>query len=109
VGVSGRLSLWAAWSINMLSKTNSRSTRVTRGEPRPVHITLIANCRVYNSVVVLNSRFQLLLGSPQATKPDRRLRLNRRSFSLAGPGPGRCRPVVRFSRPTEKHRSWGLH
>ena len=26
---------------------------MTRGEPRPVHITLIATCRVYNSVVVI--------------------------------------------------------
>ncbi len=30
-----------------------RSARLTRGEPRPVHTTLIATCRVYNSVVVL--------------------------------------------------------
>jgi hypothetical protein len=28
---------------------HSRSTRVTRGELRPVHITLIATCRVYIS------------------------------------------------------------
>ena len=26
---------------------------MTRGERRPVHITLIATCRVYNSVVVI--------------------------------------------------------
>ena len=26
---------------------------MTRGEPRPVHITLIATCQVYNSVVVI--------------------------------------------------------
>ena len=26
---------------------------MTRGEPRPVHITWIATCRVYNSVVVI--------------------------------------------------------
>jgi hypothetical protein len=26
---------------------------VTRGEPRPVHTTLIATCRVYSSVVVI--------------------------------------------------------
>ena len=26
---------------------------LTRGEPRPFHITLIATCRVYNSVVVI--------------------------------------------------------
>ena len=41
---------------------HSRSTRdlrdvgsrvLTRGEPRPVHITLIATCQVYNSVVVI--------------------------------------------------------
>ena len=38
---------------------HSRSTRATRGfspargEPRPVHITWIATCRVYNSVVVI--------------------------------------------------------
>ena len=38
---------------------HSRSTRATRGfspargEPRPVHITWIATCRVYNSVIVI--------------------------------------------------------
>ena len=35
---------------------------MTRGEPRPVHISLIAAYRVYNSV-------ELLLVSPQATNP----------------------------------------
>ena len=39
-----------------------RSARATRGEPRPVHISLIAAYRVYNSV-------ELLLVSPQATNP----------------------------------------
>ena len=37
---------------------HSRSTRATRGEPRPVHITLIATCRVHNSrgSIVIPSR-----------------------------------------------------
>jgi hypothetical protein len=43
-------------------QAGSRSARATRGEPRPVHISLIAAYRVYNSV-------ELLLVSPQATNP----------------------------------------
>ncbi len=58
---------------------------MTRGEPRPVHITLIATCRVYNSRRVIRG-IQVTLGLPPetttSTKPDGS------SFSLAGPGRG---------------------
>ena len=57
---------------------HSRSTRATRGfspargEPRPVHITWIATCRVYNSVVVIR-RITPGLWSPRLRRPYRRL------------------------------------
>ncbi len=49
---------------------------MTRGEPRPVHITLIATCRVYNSVVVIR---RITLGLSPGYEPPAD-RFTQRSF-----------------------------
>ena len=75
---------------------------MTRGEPRPVHITLIATSS-HLSAGVYVLKFQAVIpritpGAPRALKSLRRL--NRRSFSLAGVVGGTWAvSVVRFSRP----------
>ncbi len=65
---------------------------MTRGEPRPVHITLVATCRVYNSVVVIR---RITPGLSQGYEPpaDRFNQLSfvsrdlGRSLSCASAGP----------------------
>ncbi len=64
---------------------------MTRGEPRPVHITLIATCRVYNSVVVTR-RITPGLSPGYETPTDRLVNFlsSRGTWAVS---------VVRFSRP----------
>ncbi len=81
---------------------HSRGTRATRGEPRPspVHITLIATCRVYNSAVVIR---RVTPGrSPGYETPTDRLvnlKLNVLSSRSRGTWGGVCRAL----QPAEKH------
>jgi hypothetical protein len=64
---------------------------VTRGEPRPVHITWIATCRVYNSVVVIR-RITPGLSPGYETRQtvESRFFQSRGTWAVS---------VVRFSRP----------
>jgi hypothetical protein len=87
-----------------LTVGHSRSTRVTRGfspargEPRPVHITWIATCRVYNSVVVIRRITPGL--SPGYENPTVDQSTVFKSVSL-GPGRGGSRA----RQPAQKHKS----
>ncbi len=74
---------------------------MTRGEPRPVHITLIATCRVYSAVVVIRRIIPGL--SPRLRSPGRPVTSSQRSFvsrDLPVPTEG---GVCRARQPAQKH------
>ena len=82
---------------------HSRSTRVTRGEPRPVHITLIATSS-HLSAGVYVLKFQAVIpritpGPPRGVKTLRRL--NQRFCLSRGNWGGVCRA----RQPAQKHKS----
>ncbi len=88
-----------------LTVGHSRSTRVTRGEPRPVHITLIGNdchlsglnCQLYSSVVVVR-RITPGLSPGYETSTDRLINV----LSNVSGDLGRSLSCASFSRPRKR-------
>jgi len=74
---------------------------VTRGEPRPVHITLIATCQVYNSVVVIR-------GITPGLSPGYETRQTVQSTFFQSRGTWAV-AVVRFSRPRSTNLDFAYH